>query len=112
MSHELLGVLGIIVSVTMATVSQIVFALNSIEEKLERQGFIKTRSGVKGASYALIYLFVVALLVVLIKPITSGSPTSEAGVNALALLILIWNVLILHSILDLIFSLGPIIKVK
>src|SRR4051794_22074220 len=109
-THELLGILGIILSVTIATVSQIVFALNTIEERYEKEGLFKTRAGVRRASYFLIYLFVVALVIVVAKPQLATTKSSESAFNALALLVVVWNVLILHSILDLIFSFKPMIK--
>jgi hypothetical protein len=59
--HELLGLLGIILTITLASAANLHLAFNKIEEQYKRRGLTKTRQGVKQGAYCLIFLFVLSV---------------------------------------------------
>jgi hypothetical protein len=109
-NHELLGLLAIILTITLASAANLHFEFNKIEEHYQRRGLTDTRRGVRQGAYCLIALFVFSTLLVLTKPIFASSDASQAVFNGLALVALLWNVLILVELTQLAFSIQPDIK--
>src|SRR5690606_5909899 len=68
-NHEFLNVLGVILAITLASAGQIHLALNRIEERQQKIFLIKTRAGVRSAAYWLIGLFLLAVVLVVVKPL-------------------------------------------
>lgn len=107
-NHEILNVLGVIVTITLASAANIHLKFNDIEEKYRTPGGLRgTRGRVHQASFWLISLFLSAIVVVVVKPYFIGVIWAESLLNGLSLLILFWHVLIMISITRLIFSLKP-----
>lgn len=106
-THELLGALSVIVSITLASAAQLHLSFNRAERAAGRRFLAKARAGVKQAAYFLIALFCIAICLVVIRPWFGDSDLAQAVVNGLALFVLIWNVLILISITQLTFAIGP-----
>lgn len=113
-TQEILAILAVIVSITLASTSSLHLELNKIEERHGIRGFVKTRGGVKQAAYFLIALLVAAVVLVVTKAAMADflPETGEALLNGIALFILFWNVLILISITQAIFSIKPSIREK
>jgi Trk-type K+ transport system membrane component len=110
LNHEFLGLLGVILAITLASAAQIHLAMNRVEERYRQSGGLgKTRAGVKSASQALIFLFVLGVLVVVIKPIIATEPWQQSLFNGAALFVVLWNVLLLISITRTVFAIKPII---
>lgn len=107
MTHELLGVLAVIVSITLASTSALHLEFNKIEERFGVAGLSRTRAGVKQAAYMLIVLLVAAVIVVAVKADHAWSDRGQAFLNGLGLFILFWNVLILLSITQAVFAIKP-----
>jgi hypothetical protein len=107
-NHELLNILGVILAITIASAGQLHLELNSIEEKYSTNNrFIKTRAGIKSAVFWLVGLFFIGTILVSIKPLLCADTWAQALFNGAALLILIWNVLVLVSIIQTVFSIKP-----
>lgn len=108
-NHELLAVLGVILAITLASAGQIHLTLNSIEERLGLPGatFHRTRAGVRSSAYWLIGLFLMAVLLVVLKPLLARHDWSETLFNGAALVVLLWTALILISLTELIFAIKP-----
>lgn len=110
-NHEFLNILGVIVTITLASSANLHLTLNQIEERHQtKNAFLETRGGVRSAAYALIVLFVVALLLVVAKPLLATAEWSETIFNGSALLVIVWNVLILIALMEAVFGLRPDIK--
>lgn len=109
-THELLGLLGVILAITLASISSVHLEFNKIEERHKKRGLTKSRKNLMKAAYWLIALFVAAVGLVVLKPLVCSSPAGEAIVNMLALLIVLWHVLILISLTQLIFAIEPEIE--
>lgn len=107
-NHEFLNILGVILAITLASIANIHLVFNNIEEKYKsRGGLQKSRHNLKKSAYWLIVLFVAGALAVIVKPIICQSPLSQALMNSLVLLILIWHVLILLGMTALVFRIEP-----
>lgn len=110
-NHELLAVLGVILAITLASTAQLHLTFNQIEESYRNKGGLsRSRRRVHSAAYCLISLFLVAVLIVVVKPLLGITDWSQALFNGAALLILIWNILILISITQTTFWIEPHIK--
>lgn len=105
-THELLGFLGVIVTITLASAANLHLKLNELEEKVQKQVFSKTRSMVKKSAYWLIGMLLIALLLVVIKPVVANSNTVESIFNGAALLV-VFNILVLIDLTQSAFSLEP-----
>lgn len=101
---NLLTILGVILSITLASVGQVHLSLNKIEEKYNKRAFPDTRAGMQKAAYWLISLFLICLIVTYAKSAVPSSPAWEAIMNGAALVILLWYLLILISIMQMIFA--------
>jgi hypothetical protein len=109
-ASDILNVLGVILAITLASAGQVHLAINTIEEKFGHRGLNKTRNGVHKAAYWLIGLFLIAILIVVVKPLLAKEDWSQSLFNGAALFILLWNVLILLSLTQMIFVMRPEIK--
>lgn len=110
-NHEFLNILGVIVTITLASSANLHLTLNQIEERHQtRSAFLETRAGVRSAAYALIVLFLVAVAIVVAKPLLATAHWSATLFNGAALIVIIWNVLILVALMEAVFGLRPDIK--
>lgn len=104
-NHELLNVLGVIVAITLASAAQLHLTLNGIEERLGiPNSFIKTRSGVQSSVYWLIGLFLVALAIVIVKPLVASSQWAQTLANGASVIVVVWNLLVLVSLTQAVFA--------
>lgn len=107
-NHELLNLLGVILAITLASVANIHLEFNKIEERYQINGGLsKSRENIRKNARFLIILFVLALALTIVKPLVATNITSEATVNAFALFIVLWHVLILTSLTQLVFAIPP-----
>ncbi|TKT80018.1 hypothetical protein [Aquamicrobium sp. LC103] len=104
----LLSVLGVIVTITLASAGQLHLSLNQIEEKHQnKNSFVDTRTGIRRAAFALIWLFVFSVALVIFKPILATNDWSQTLFNGTAILVVVWNVLILTALTEAVFALKP-----
>jgi Na+/proline symporter len=107
-NHELLNALGVILAITIASAGQLHLELNSIEREYNAtDAFKKTRAGIVSAVYWMVGLFFLGILIVSIKPLVSKSAEIQTLFNGSALLVLVWNVLVLMSITRAVFKVKP-----
>jgi hypothetical protein len=108
-NHEMLNILGVIVAITLASAAQLHLTLNGIEERLGIPNcFLKTRAGVQSSVYWLIGLFLIALLLMVIKPLVALSHWSQTIANGAAIIIVVWNALILVSLTQAVFAVSAV----
>jgi len=104
-NHEILNVLGVILAITIASAGQLHLTLNSIEEKHSAPNhFVKTRNGIRSASYGLVWLFFVELVIVVIKPLLCAEGWAQSIFNGASLMVVICSVLALVSIVQAVFA--------
>lgn len=104
---EFLGVLAVILAITLASSAQLHLAFNQIEDHFKTKGLIKTRTSVRSDTYALIVLFMFGVADVVAKAALADQPWQESFFNGAALTILLWNVLLLHSLTRTVFAIPP-----
>lgn len=105
--EELLNTLFVIVSISLASISQLHLTFNRMEREAGRKFLVRTRRGIQQAAYFLIALLAAAIVLVVVKPLVATHPWSQSVANGLALLILLWNVLLLISVTQTVFAIGP-----
>ena len=98
-NHKLLSLLGVIVTITLASAANLHIELNKIEEAAGKSAFVNTRVSIKRSARWLIASLIVAVLVVLIKPLVAPDPvvhqTAASLLNGAALLIILADILVL-----------------
>ena len=98
-NHKLLSFLGVIVTITLASAANLHIELNKIEETAGKGAFVNTRVLIKRSARWLIASLIVAVLVVLIKPLVAPDPvvhqTAASLLNGAALLIILADILVL-----------------
>lgn len=107
-NENILNVLGVILAITLASVANIHLAFNRIEERYQKvNGLQRSRANLVKSAYWLIGIFCAACVIVVVKPLGSDTPVRQAMFNSAALLMLIWHMLILISLTQLVFRIGP-----
>ena len=98
-NHKLLSLLGVIVTITLASAANLHIELNKIEEAAGKSAFVNTRVSIKRSVRWLIASLIVAVLVVLIKPLVAPDPvvhqTAASLLNGAALLTILADILAL-----------------
>jgi hypothetical protein len=109
MSKDILSVLGIILTITLASAAQLHLEFNKIEETAGKRFLLNSRRKVHQAAYALIFTFVFAVILLVVKPIVCDpfSDRSQAALNAIGIFTLWMNVLILIELTQAAFSIMP-----
>jgi hypothetical protein len=109
-NHELLAVMAVILAITLASTAQLHLEFNKIEERFKRKNaLLRSRQGVRSAAFFLILLFLLAIVLVTLKPLLDQSEWAQALFNGFGLLVLLWDVLILIELTMTIFGISPII---
>ena len=106
---EFLSILGVILAITLASSAQLHLAFNQIEERFNRHGMTRSRAAVRSDTYALIVLFLIAVVVVVGKAALATEAWSQSLFNGAALVILLWNTLLLISLTRTVFALPPVL---
>ncbi|MDP3555607.1 hypothetical protein [Methylocystis sp.] len=107
MSKDILSVLGIILTITLASAAQLHIEFNKIEEHYGKKFLIKSRQKVHQAAYVLICTFVISVCLLLMKPISAESYRYQAIFNAAGIFLLWINVLVLIELTQAAFSIPP-----
>jgi len=108
-SQDLLSILGVILAITLASASQIHLKFNDLEERAGKRFLSNSRNEVKEASYCLLFSFIAAVFLVIIKPIVVSHNFGVSFINGIGLWILLLNIIILFDITAGIFAVGPMI---
>lgn len=107
-NHEYINTLGVILAITLASLSQVHLSLNRIEERRKgRVSLSSARNEIKSSAAWMIVLFVAGVLLVVAKPIVGAGERGEGFFNGCALLVLGLNVLILLDVTLAVFDIKP-----
>jgi len=105
-NHEFLAMLGFMVTITLGSVANIHLQLNSLEDVLDRSF---DRTALRRSSLSMIWLFVVAFIIVLTKPIVPQDPVWIVSLfNSLAILIFYFNVMVLFDVTKAAFKIPSV----
>lgn len=94
-THELLGFLGVVVTITLASVANLYVNLLRIEDERDSSLFPKTKRDLRDTSVWLMVTLGAALPLVWIKAMCPHWPRLEATFNAVALGLVIFSLLLL-----------------
>ena len=97
-NHEYLNILGVILAITLASLSQLHLTLGKLHKKLGKEGLADIRSEIKSSAIWLILGFIFGLIAVIMKPLIIYGVAGEALINAFYLLTLLFYILILSDI--------------
>lgn len=106
-THEFLAFMGVVVTITLASASNLYVEMNKLETENDRDIFKRSKQDVKDSAYALVGALVAALVVVLAKPWVGFGLHGEAFMNGAALGVLGFSVMILIDLLQAAFNLDP-----
>lgn len=106
-NQELLALLGIIITITLASAASLHLEFNKIEERHQKRALTGTRAKVKQAANCLIILFLVSVALVVCKPLLAETEHIQAVFNGAALFILLWNILLLTELTLAAFDIKP-----
>ena len=109
-NHEFLSVLGVILTITLASIAQTHLSLNRIEEYWKLRLPPKSRKSIKDSAHCLIVLFVAGFGVVVVKPIGGDGQTWASLMNSAAIVILTIYILILTDITRSVFAITSTIS--
>lgn len=104
---DLLNILGVILAITLASAGQLHLAFNQIEERHKTPGLRTSRAGVHNAAYFLIFLFLLAVLIMIVKSALPKEEWIQSLVNGAEIFILLWYILILISLTQVTFKIRP-----
>ena len=92
---DLLSLVGVVMSITLASATNINFELNKLQIKGVGDSFTRTRGAIRNSAIALIVSWLIALGVVVVKPLVGGGDTATSLVNGLGLLVVVFDALML-----------------
>lgn len=108
-NHEMLSFLGVVVTITLASAASLHLELNKLEEQAKARIFFNTRHRIHQSAYALILGLIAGVALVTAKPLMGTTDTATSFVNGAALLIILFNVLVLTDLTKATFALTPTI---
>jgi len=106
-NQEFLSFMGVVVTITLASVANLYLALNGLEDRVDRPIFIKTKSHIRHSAYMLIAMLVCSLVLVVLKPLIVCGERSAAFVNGASITVVWISILILIDLTKAAFNLDP-----
>lgn len=104
---EMLGFLGVVVTITLASTATLHFELNRLETVAQKRGFPKTRLALRRSAMWLIGMLFIAVALSVAKPWIGSSNIATSMANGGALLIVLFNILVLIDLTQMAFRMGP-----
>lgn len=112
-THELLALLAVIMTITFAsianihmTVSRVVAQAPADRREAARGAIQDTRNELNSNAWLLFWSFVAASIILLVKGTVTGNIWVESAANGLALGTLLVNVLVFHTIYETSFAIA------
>lgn len=107
LSDKVLSFLGVIVTITLASIANLHLELNKIEQAAGRRGFPRARLRLRQSAAWMIAMLLAAVALDVVKPLVNAGEIVASFVNGASLLIVIFNVLILIDITQMVFQIEP-----
>lgn len=106
-NHEYINTMGVILAITLASLSQIHLSLNRMEEKRGERFLGGARKEIKSNAAWLIGLFVLGAGLVVVKPIVGGGDRGSGFFNGACIGVLGLYIMILADVTLATFDIGP-----
>ncbi|MFH1555539.1 MAG: hypothetical protein ABII76_11825 [Pseudomonadota bacterium] len=107
-NHELLGFMGVIVTITLVSTTNLFVELHKLEARYGKDSFKNSRKDVKDSAYAMIIFLILSLVIVVAKPIFPGTYTWQSVFNLSALTLVISSAFMLFDITQAGFNVAPL----
>ncbi|MEP9348802.1 hypothetical protein [Xanthobacter sp. KR7-225] len=109
MNHEFLNFMGVLVTITLASSANLFVSLHRLEANFGKDSLKETRKDVKDASFFLIYLLLISLVVVVAKPLMPATDFATCAVNSFAIGCILMAAFALFDITDAAFEIAPLL---
>jgi uridylate kinase len=109
--HEFLPVLGVIVTITLASAASLHLEINKLEDAVGEQ-FGEARAAIRLSAYSLIGALAAAGVLVMAKGTAEPTQTTTAFFNSGAILILFFNIAILADLTAAVFGIPPLRELR
>jgi hypothetical protein len=96
-NQELLSLLGVIVTITLASAGNLHLELNKLQDRTDR-AFERTRRAVKLSAYSLILIFALAGALVIVKPLVGTDMRATAACNSFAIVLVAFSLFVLTDL--------------
>jgi len=108
-NHEILGIMAVIMTISIASIATIHIWFNELEAKHEKRVFGSARREINQAAFSFITLFVAQLVCLFVRsfPIFEGSDVATSIFNGISLLLLLGSVITLWDIMGVVKALTP-----
>lgn len=108
-NQEILGIMAVIMTISIASIATIHIWFNELEEKHERKVFGAARREINQAAFSFIGLFVLQLICLFVRslPIFEQNETAVSLFNGVSLLLLLGSVITLWDIMAVVRALTP-----
>ena len=93
-NQELLTVLGVVVTITLASAGNLHLELNKMQDRTGSP-FMRTRKSVKISAYSLILIFALAGALVIVKPLVGSDMRATAACNSVAITLMLFSLFVL-----------------
>lgn len=111
-THEILALLAVVLTITLASVANVHLTITRIirskfaDENKGRLAAAPARSEINSNAWALFWAFLVCVAVLVLKGAYPTEVYLVSLMNGLALLVLLFNLLVLHDIYQTVFDLA------
>lgn len=103
MDNDILSVLGFITAVGNAATLSIFLHLNRLEDETPVK-FSRTRSSLKKSAVSLVYIFMIAFLALITKPLLGSAEVSSAIMNSIGIICIIFSLSVLRDLTLTVFG--------
>lgn len=112
-NQNLLAFIGVVVTISIATASNLYIELNKLEEREGAEVFPRSKRDIRDNVYALLWSLFVAMAIVVVKPLAAGpGPRYEAFFNGAAVLLIIFQGLTMVDLVQAAFAFNPLERRK
>lgn len=111
LDNDILSVLGFITALANASVLSIFLHLNYLDDEVNFKG-TRVRNGLKLSAVSLIVVFLIAFVVVIIKPMFAGLEVLNAILNSIGILCVFFSLSVLRDIMLTVVKIPTKKKIK
>lgn len=109
-SHEILALLIVILTITLASIGNIHLTLTRLVSRFENRAegelaATPARDEINSSGWSLLYAFAACTLILLIKGGTASNVYAQSATNGAGLIILLFNMLVLKDIYETVYDL-------
>jgi len=96
-NQELLSLLGVIVTITLASAGNLHLELNKLQDRTAKP-FERTRRAIKLSTYSLILIFALAGALVVVKPMFADDVHATAACNSIAIVLVVFSLFVMADL--------------